>query len=412
MVVQRLLRPVLGQSGLRRLKSLIRDPLQVWASPPRTCPICHFTGRFLTAGAAVLRRRCLCPNCGSLERHRLFCLYLQEQIARQEDGLLRRSILHVAPEEPIRNYILSNLKPNRYTTADIAARGVDRQEDLTQLSLEDDSVDVVIANDVLEHIVDDRRALSEVFRVLHPGGRFFCTVPLVQEWAHTYEDPAIVTPSERENHFGQVNHVRYYGRDFVDRLAEPGFAVDVFHARPQDYPVFGLALGARSSLERSRDKDARTVARAERTTQTPAMHSQGRIANTYATAWSRTTLHNFPIPRYHVCEAALLIWTTKRIQIGRVRSIARVAQRYDEPAGRQLLVNAARRVRLEKLARIIHERQRAPVCRRARGWRLGRDRRVGWGCGGTGSVGAGCPVARGGSLRALAARSAQLAWWG
>jgi len=43
----------------------------------------------------------------------------------------------------------------------------------------------------------------------------------------TYEDPTIVDPRARSIAFGQEDHVRRYGSDYVDRLFEAGFAVEV-----------------------------------------------------------------------------------------------------------------------------------------------------------------------------------------
>jgi hypothetical protein len=46
----------------------------------------------------------------------------------------------------------------------------------------------------------------------------------------TDEDPSIADPAERERRFGQQDHVRFYGRDIVDRLAEPGLRVEAIRA--------------------------------------------------------------------------------------------------------------------------------------------------------------------------------------
>jgi hypothetical protein len=46
----------------------------------------------------------------------------------------------------------------------------------------------------------------------------------------TDEDPSITDPAERERRFGQQDHVRFYGRDTIDRLAEPGLVVEAVRA--------------------------------------------------------------------------------------------------------------------------------------------------------------------------------------
>jgi uncharacterized protein YkwD len=53
-------------------------------------------------------------------------------------------------------------------------------------------------------------------------------VPISYAIAQTYEGEAMVTPEQREQAFGQFDHVRIYGRDYRDRLKKVGFTVNVF----------------------------------------------------------------------------------------------------------------------------------------------------------------------------------------
>ena len=53
-----------------------------------------------------------------------------------------------------------------------------RCEDLTHLTLPDESFDVVITQDVLEHVLHPELAFAEVARILRPGGSHLFTVPL------------------------------------------------------------------------------------------------------------------------------------------------------------------------------------------------------------------------------------------
>ena len=43
----------------------------------------------------------------------------------------------------------------------------------------------------------------------------------------TFEDPTVTSPEERQRLFRQHDHVRIYGADYPDRLADAGFSVDV-----------------------------------------------------------------------------------------------------------------------------------------------------------------------------------------
>ena len=87
----------------------------------------------------------------------------------------------------------------------------------------DESFDVIYCSHVLEHVPDDRKAMREFPRVLKRGGWAILLVPI--NAGKTYEDASIAEPAERLRVFGQEDHVRNYGPDYVDRLREAGFAV-------------------------------------------------------------------------------------------------------------------------------------------------------------------------------------------
>src|SRR4051794_38580902 len=67
--------------------------------------------------------------------------------------------------------------------------------------------------------------MRELHRVLKPGGRAIVMCPIDYERAETLEDSAVIEPEDRARIFGQFDHVRLYGSDFGDRLAEAGFDV-------------------------------------------------------------------------------------------------------------------------------------------------------------------------------------------
>jgi len=81
-----------------------------------------------------------------------------------------------------------------------------------RLPFGDGAFDGACILDVLEHMEDDRAAVSELFRVLHPGGRVIATVP-----AH---------PALWSAHDEAMGHVRRYSRDSLRALLEgAGFSV-------------------------------------------------------------------------------------------------------------------------------------------------------------------------------------------
>jgi SAM-dependent methyltransferase len=192
----------------------------------QTCPICDFTGRFPAFGLPP-RLNAQCPKCRSLERHRLFVLCDREHSLFND----QQTALHFAPEPSISTFVSCRVRD--YRTADIEPGRADMALDIENIDLPDAVLDVIIANHVLEH-VDDAKALREIFRILRPGGRFISMVPIIEGWDHTYENPSIVTPADRARHFGQRDHVRYYGRDYRDRIRNAGFNLQEFGASGED----------------------------------------------------------------------------------------------------------------------------------------------------------------------------------
>ena len=199
----------------------------------RTCPICGYHGVFVAVGHPP-RWDARCLSCGSRERHRLLHLWITQDGG---DRLAGKRILHFAPEKAVMRQMRDN---KLYETADLMQRGVTHQVDITKVPLPDASYDVVMSHHVLEHIPDDRAAMRELFRLLKPGGFALLSVPINPTRHATYENPAITGKAERWAHFSAHDHVRYYGMDFADRLAEAGFVVETFRVTPEEEVQYGL----------------------------------------------------------------------------------------------------------------------------------------------------------------------------
>ena len=191
----------------------------------RECPICGARRRkFLPYGYVTSREDALCPRCLSLERHRLIWLWLQ----RHSDLFAAHPhILHIAPEVSLMRHFKRHYKEHkeRYTTADLESPLADMHFDVQHIPMEARSIDVVICNHLLEHVVNDRIALAELYRILKPGGWGIMLVPEDRSLATTFEDDTITDPAERTRIFGQYDHRRIYGRDYAARLREAGFEV-------------------------------------------------------------------------------------------------------------------------------------------------------------------------------------------
>jgi predicted SAM-dependent methyltransferase len=140
-------------------------------------------------------------------------------------GGRRKMMLHVAPEPFFESRLKERLGQG-YLTADLLDPRAMVRMDITDIKYADRSFDVIFCCHVLEHIENDRQAMREFNRVLKNDGWAILLVPPITA-DKTYEDPAIVDPKARSIAFGQEDHVRRYGIDYVDRLCEAGFAVKI-----------------------------------------------------------------------------------------------------------------------------------------------------------------------------------------
>lgn len=112
-----------------------------------------------------------------------------------------------------------------YLCGDLYSPLADVKFDLHDIPFEDNRFDVIFCNHVLEHVEDAHRCMTELHRVLKPGGFGILQVPIDYSRETTYEDPGITSPEDREKHYWQKDHVRLFGRDYPEKLRAAGFTV-------------------------------------------------------------------------------------------------------------------------------------------------------------------------------------------
>ncbi len=164
---------------------------------------------------------------GARERHRFIWHYLQTKTNLFSANDIK--LLHISPEY----CFYKNLKDKKnihYIPVDKFEPGYDyfsltKDFDLLDPSLSPEQYDFIICNHVLEHIIDDKAAISNLFKILKIEGTAIVSVPILTNNAPTFEDYSIVSPQERKKHFGQWDHVRYYGTDIANRFLDAGFKV-------------------------------------------------------------------------------------------------------------------------------------------------------------------------------------------
>ncbi len=150
------------------------------------------------------------------------------------------SILHFAPEKIIEK--IFRKKFIYYKTADLFKKA-DLVINIENICILDEQYDIIVANHVLEH-VNDRKASAELSRILKHGGVLVCQVPIVEGWAFTYENESISSEDGRWSHFGQGDHVRFYGADFRERICEGGFElIKEYTSQGLDVIKYGLLRG-------------------------------------------------------------------------------------------------------------------------------------------------------------------------
>lgn len=184
----------------------------VKAELEHSCPICG-GNVFETYNSCNPRR---CSGCGSVERTRTMPKLLDENIAADFSEI---KVLHVSPTKPERLFF-HNIGADA-TTIDIRPEcRTDIVADICNMpEVTSDSFDMVLANCVLNHVYDDEKALSEIKRVLRPGG-------IALLWVLDSGTLKTVADEDPTGWYGKENYDKYkigtfrhYGEvDFTEQL--------------------------------------------------------------------------------------------------------------------------------------------------------------------------------------------------
>ena len=236
-------RALAERDGLIEERDLLKAKLQAFdraaAAPPsvRRCVFCRnevaawlpfevrardmspFLIRLETVGSNV--ERFWCPHCRSHDRERHLRLFLDR--LRLPDAVSGGSVLHIAPEGRLRDYI-RDCAASLYVMGDLSPSDASVQRlDVHHLTFASETFDVVICNHVLEHVADATAALAELRRVLKPGGRLICQTPYATRLSQSFEDPLLQSTSDRLFFYGQEDHVRLFGSDIEAVFRRAGF---------------------------------------------------------------------------------------------------------------------------------------------------------------------------------------------
>lgn len=179
----------------------------------------------------------MCPICRALPRHRILAVWCEKNMER----LRNKDILYFAAEQSMLRWMKRN--SISVTTADLYA-AADLKLDIQDMRLSDASYDVVIANHVLEHVDDYKKALLEIWRILKPSGFLICSFPMDSQIEFVDEEEGEMSTEARIQRFGQHDHKRVFGMRAEELLREAGYTVEVIDGEtyPKEIlPVIGPA---------------------------------------------------------------------------------------------------------------------------------------------------------------------------
>lgn len=199
------------------------------------CTVCN---RTLKEFIPIEKNELICPACGSGKRHRrLFKILKKEQNNSNSNIILdfspNKGFWHYAKKQWGANYLTTNLSPSDTT---------DFHFDITSIDAPDNKYNTIVCYHVLEHIPEDKKAMSELYRILKPGGCCYIQTPFKE--GNIYEDSSITSPEERLKHFEQEDHVRIYSvNGLAERLNNVGFHTQILHYTRDETPEETTKLG-------------------------------------------------------------------------------------------------------------------------------------------------------------------------
>lgn len=178
------------------------------------CPICEKEVTF-SANHTWFRDHLICNGCGSIPRERALMKVITDYFPNYR-------ILSIHESSPVgrgasvklrnecQKYSSSQYYPD-ITPGNIHPLSGYRSENLELLTFADQSFDLFITQDVMEHVFDPEKAFKEIARVLKPGGAHIFTVPLINKgnksecWASLTAEGEIINHHKPEYHGNPVD---------------------------------------------------------------------------------------------------------------------------------------------------------------------------------------------------------------
>ncbi|MCJ8280913.1 MAG: class I SAM-dependent methyltransferase [Rivularia sp. ALOHA_DT_140] len=252
------------------------------------CNICGNLTIFICIDTKTVRNNMYCPCCQSSSRKRHIAKLLLNQVIpniysltgvslnKNLDNLNNLGNLDSEDKLNIYNadvndafsqvfqssksYYCSSYMPNVEIGAEISERVF--CQDLEQLTFTSEKFDVVITEDVFEHIRDYEKAFREVYRVLKTGGYHIFTIPCFFDKPTLFrvdtsgkEDIHLLPPEYHGDRIrGKILAYRTFGIDIFECLENIGFetTVDFSNYLDRRYGIFDSYAFCCKKLERGK----------------------------------------------------------------------------------------------------------------------------------------------------------------
>lgn len=222
-------------------------PRYLWANRYGHCPVCGNATLFLMTGAPeAVRNGAVCVRCGSCSRNRHIARLAVAQFAGSGAASMKElgrvpgmGIYHTSLSGPIfkalgrgPNVVCADFIPD-------VERGTVKDgrlcQDLERLTFPDGGFDLVLSEDVFEHLEDYRAGFREVHRVLKKGGAHVFSIPFYFDrktrdlWSLADGKKVLHEPIEYHGDplRGTIPCFTHFGYDLIEFLERTGFTVRI-----------------------------------------------------------------------------------------------------------------------------------------------------------------------------------------
>ena len=229
----------------------VEEILNTYAQPG-FCPVCKSDVVFSSKNP-WFRDHLNCPVCRSLPRHRALALSIREKIKKIDAIMIHESSPSVngcgQMFKGCDNYIPSHFFGDSQETF----KNGFRNENLEKLTFKNESMDLHIHSDVLEHVNNPEAVIKEAYRTLRPGGLTIFSVPVYVNKSKTeprathLKDGSIknLTQEPLEYHGNPIGKnslvTHHYGQDLHQLIGlwSSGFTVEMRRYFSHFYGIVG-----------------------------------------------------------------------------------------------------------------------------------------------------------------------------